>query len=105
MPNRRVYFSVHPPVWQLFGFDGTPLTDSAIAVYPFDNACCECFFKYLKKEELDRRHFHSLDQLKQSLLTYIDGFYNPIRPHSHNHGLSPVQAENFFFQLFTCPNS
>lgn len=19
--------------------------------YPFDNACCECFFKYLKKEE------------------------------------------------------
>ncbi|HIS77053.1 MAG TPA: IS3 family transposase, partial [Candidatus Merdivicinus excrementipullorum] len=43
------------------------------------------------------RHFHSLDQLKQSLLTYIDGFYNPIRPHSHNLGLSPVQAENYFF--------
>ena len=19
--------------------------------YPYDNACCECFFKYLKKEE------------------------------------------------------
>ena len=66
---------------------------------------CKCFFKYLKKEELNRRHFHSLDQLKQSLLTYIDGFYNPIRPHSHNLGLSPVQAENYFFQLFTCPNS
>jgi len=22
--------------------------------YPLDNACCECVFKYLKKEETDR---------------------------------------------------
>lgn len=27
--------------------------------YPFDNACCECFFKYLKKEETNRRTYHS----------------------------------------------
>lgn len=71
--------------------------------HPYDNAVMECFFKYLKKEELDRRHFQSLDQLKHNLLTYIDGFYNPVRPHSHNHGLSPIQAENNFFRLFTCP--
>ena len=62
--------------------------------HPYDNAVMECFFKYLKKEELDRRHFQTIAQLKLSLLSYIAGFYNPIRPHSHNHGLSPDQKEN-----------
>lgn len=61
--------------------------------HPYDNAVMECFFKYLKKEELDRRCFTSLEQLKLSLTSYIAGFYNTIRPHSHNHGLSPVQFE------------
>ena len=61
--------------------------------HPYDNAVMECFFKYLKKEELDRRHFKTIEQLKQSLLSYIAGFYNPIRPQSHNHGLSPDQRE------------
>ncbi len=28
--------------------------------YPFDNDCCECFFKYLKKEEVNRKTYHSL---------------------------------------------
>lgn len=28
--------------------------------YPFDNDCCECFFKYLKKEETNRKTYHSL---------------------------------------------
>lgn len=62
--------------------------------HPYDNAVMECFFKYLKKEELGRRSFQTVAQLKQSLLSYIAGFYNSIRPHFHNHGLSPNQAEN-----------
>jgi len=65
--------------------------------YPYDNAVMKCFFKYLKKEELNRRSFQSLEQLQQSLLNYICGFYNSIRPHSHNLGLSPNQAEALFF--------
>lgn len=65
--------------------------------HPYDNAVMECFFKFLKKEELNRRHFHSIEQLHKSLLTYICGFYNSIRPHSHNRGLSPNQAEILFF--------
>lgn len=65
--------------------------------HPYDNAVVECFFKYLKKEEADRRSYHSLDQLKHSLFSYINGFYNSLRPHSHNRGLSPVQRENLFF--------
>lgn len=64
--------------------------------HPYDNAVMECFFKYLKKEELDRHNFQSLDLLKQGLLSYISGFYNSRRPHSHNHGLPPILAENSF---------
>ena len=71
--------------------------------HPYDNAVMECFFKYLKKEELDRRCYLTLQQLKQSLLSYISGFYNSIRPHSHNHGLPPNQAEYSFFNIFACP--
>ena len=65
--------------------------------HPYDNAVVECFFKYLKKEETDRRSYQSLDQLKRSLFSYINGFYNSLRPHSHNRDLSPIQRENLFF--------
>ena len=71
--------------------------------YPYDNAVIEYFFKYLKKEELDRRSFQTMPQLKQSLLSYIAGFYNPVRPYSNNHGLSPNQAEISCRCNFTCP--
>ena len=42
--------------------------------YPFDNACCESFFKYLKREETNRRTYHSLEELKLSVFDYIEGF-------------------------------
>ena len=44
--------------------------------YPFDNACCECFFKYLKKEETNRKCYHSLTELQLSVFEYIEGYYN-----------------------------
>ena len=61
--------------------------------HPYDNAVMECFFKYMKKEETDRRNYQSLGELNQSLFTYINGFYNSVRPHSHNNGLTPNQKE------------
>ena len=65
--------------------------------HPYDNAVMECFFKYLKKEEIDRNSYHSVQELNLSLIEYINGFYNSLRPHSHNNGLSPDQAEHYFF--------
>lgn len=65
--------------------------------HPYDNAVMECFFKYLKKEETDRRNYSSLSELQLSLFKYINGFYNSSRPHSHNNGLSPNQAEELYF--------
>jgi len=61
--------------------------------HPYDNAVVESFFKYLKKEELDRNSFQSIKELELSLFEYIIGFYNPRRPHSFNDNLSPDERE------------
>ena len=62
--------------------------------YPFDNACCECFFKYLKKEETNRRTYHSLQELQLSIFEYIEGFYNSRRPHGSLGMLTPNEKKN-----------
>lgn len=64
--------------------------------YPFDNACCECFFKYLKKEEVHRKSYHSLHDLKLAIFEYIEGFYNSKRPHASLGMLTPNEKENLF---------
>ena len=64
--------------------------------HPYDNAVMESFFRYLKKEETNRHAFASFNELNLSLFEYIYGFYNSVRPHSHNNGLSPNQAEFVF---------
>jgi putative transposase len=65
--------------------------------YPWDNAVTESFFKYLKQEELNRRHFKDLATVKQAVFQYIEGFYNPRRPHSVNNMLAPNQKEAKYF--------
>lgn len=65
--------------------------------YPFDNAVAESFFKYLKKEETDRRTFSSLSELKLSVFEYIEGFYNSKRPHSSLGYLTPNEKESLFY--------
>ena len=52
--------------------------------YPWDNSVVESFFKYLKKEELNRKHFQKLEDVKLVVFQYIEGFYNSQRPHSTN---------------------
>ena len=65
--------------------------------HPYDNAVMECFFKYLKKEEVNRKTYSSLEDLNLAVFQYINGFYNSVRPHSHNNGLTTIQAEFYFF--------
>lgn len=40
--------------------------------YPFDNACCECFSKCLKKEDTDRNCYHVPQELQLSIFEYIE---------------------------------
>ncbi len=65
--------------------------------YPFDNACCECFFKYLKKEEVNRKTYHSLQELQLSVFEYIEGFYNAKRPHSSLGMMTPNEKEEWYW--------
>lgn len=62
-----------------------------------DNACCECFFKYLKKEETNRRTYHSLQELQLSVFEYIEGFYNSKRTHGSLGMLTPNEKEEHFW--------
>ena len=64
--------------------------------YPFDNAVCESFFKYLKKEETGRRAYTSFADLRLSVFAYIEGFYNSKRPHSSLGYLTPDEIEHQF---------
>ena len=68
--------------------------------YPFDNAVAESFFKYLKKEETNRRTFSSLSELKISVFEYIEGFYNSKRPHSSLDYLTPNEKESQFYSRY-----
>jgi putative transposase len=55
-------------------------------------AVAESFFKFLKMEELNRKSFKILEELRLSLFEYAR-FYNDRRPHSANGGLTPNQKE------------
>ena len=65
--------------------------------YPYDNAVVESFFKFLKKEETDRRHFADEVEVRKSVFEYIEGHYNSKRPHGANDMLSPNEKEAGFF--------
>ena len=66
--------------------------------YPFDNAVCEAFFKYLKKEETDRRTYAALNDLKLSVFSYIEGYYNTKRPHGSLGYLTPDEVEAAYWR-------
>ncbi|MFK5893471.1 MAG: IS3 family transposase, partial [Pseudomonadota bacterium] len=41
--------------------------------------------------------FHSFNEAKQTVWNYIIGYYSQVRPHSHNDGLAPNEAEKKFW--------
>ena len=53
----------------------------------------ESFFKYLKKEETNRRIYCSLADLRIALFEYIDGYYNSRRPHGSLGYLTPNEKD------------
>ena len=64
-----------------------------------DNAVAESFFQWLKRERIKRRIYATRDEARSDVFDYIEMFYNPIRRHGSNDGLSPVEFERqFIFQ-------
>ena len=48
--------------------------------YPFDNACCESFFKFLKRNLTNRKTYHSPEELYLDIFEYMN-MYNTRLPH------------------------
>ena len=62
----------------------------------WDNAVAESFFGTLKTELIHRYIWKSRDQAIDAIRDYIHNFYNPVRLHSANGGLSPIEAERLY---------
>ena len=58
-----------------------------------DNAVVESFFQLLKRERVKRKTYNTRSEAREDIFNYIELFYNPVRRHSYNNGLSPVVFE------------
>jgi len=59
----------------------------------WDNSPMERFFRSLKSEWVPQTGYRSFEQARHSIIDYVVGYYSQVRPHSHNNGLSPNEAE------------
>lgn len=64
----------------------------------YDNACAESFFHSLKVEAIHGEQFDTREAMRQTVFEYIETDYNPVRLHSTNGFLSPVEFETQFYQ-------
>jgi transposase InsO family protein len=64
----------------------------------YDNACAESFFHSLKVEAIHGEKFDTREAMRQTVFEYIETDYNPVRLHSTNGFLSPVEFEVQFYQ-------
>ena len=62
---------------------------------PIDNAIAESFYKTLKTEFIKKQDFCTLKNLDVLFRDYVHWFNN-IRPHSKNNGMSPVKYREQF---------
>lgn len=59
----------------------------------WDNAPMERFFRSLKTEWMPDNGWSDRLSAKHAINNYIIKYYNKVRPHQHNQGLSPAQKE------------
>ena len=62
----------------------------------WDNAPMERFFRSFKTEWMPRAGFTSFDEANRAISHYIVRYYNQVRPHQYNGGLTPVESERLF---------
>lgn len=65
-----------------------------------DNAAMERFFRSLKTENMPKKGYKNSIIAADSIRDYIYKYYNSIRPHSHNLGLSPNEKETYYWKTF-----
>ena len=62
-----------------------------------DNAVAESFFATFKKRVTKRKIYNTRDEAKTEIFNFIEMFYNPVKRHSANGGLSPAKFEDKYF--------
>jgi putative transposase len=68
----------------------------------WDNAPMERFFRSLKGEWIPEIGYRSFEEAEKMINQYFVGYYSQYRPHRHNGGLPPNQAEeNYQFSSKT----
>lgn len=66
----------------------------------WDNAPMERFFRSLKTEWVPNTGYRSFNEAKNEIARYIYRYYNTVRPHTHNNGLTPNESENNFWHNY-----
>jgi putative transposase len=64
----------------------------------WDNAPMERFFRSLKTESMPKNGYENEAVTDDCVRNYIYKYYNSVRPHSHNLGLSPNEKEAFYWK-------
>lgn len=61
---------------------------------PYDNAPMERYFNTLKDELIYHHYYHNDKELDESINGFAYIWYNHVRPHTFNGGLTPFEARN-----------
>lgn len=64
----------------------------------WDNAPTERFFRSFKTEWMPKNGYDSQEQAVQAIDDYILGYYDCVRPHSHNNYQTPAEKEDEFYK-------
>lgn len=65
----------------------------------WDNAPMERLFRSLKTEWMPKYGYSNFTEAHHSITNYLTGYYSQLRPHQHNKGKTPNEAERLFFQV------
>ncbi|MDX8380602.1 MAG: IS3 family transposase, partial [Ghiorsea sp.] len=63
-----------------------------------DNAVAESFFSLLKTERIKKKIYKTRGEARSDIFDYIELFYNPVRHHGNNNGLSPMKFESKYYE-------
>lgn len=66
---------------------------------PYDNAPMERYFNTLKNELIYHHYYHNDSELNEAVNNFAYVWYNHVRPHTFNGGLTPFEARNKFVNI------
>jgi putative transposase len=103
-PKVRVLCRSGPSVHYTFSDWSTSLKDNNVLASMsrrgncWDNAVTESFFSLMKGERIRGENYATRHEPRADIFDSIELFYNPMRRHGNNDGISSVQYENQYYE-------